>query len=353
MRAERQAKSLERGGAWTVGETCRCVSGGCHLSLHCPHGPRPRTRVSPRVHLCSAASGPTRPPVPLDGASSPPPPSPRPRRGVRSRRTRGGTTRPARTYSPARQVVGGFPPHHPIIAARGAIQVCRGRARSASERAVPPRPHRGGVVTSPATRETHTHAHTLPAPRPFLQRAGLRRALGDSPAPARPRGNGGCPAAAQARGARPLGAREGTAGPRSPAPTSLERQRPGPGRGALAGCARGSGSPPRPSVRPQERRPRQRPQLRLGRAGPAGRGGAGPLSSAAAMWGALRSRVPPGRCARGGAQLRGACRWESGAGVGGRGIRGPPELGQDPPRPGALPYLSQAYPQLPAAATAV
>lgn len=218
----------------------------------------------------------------------------------------------------------------------------------------PAAPAQGGRRHLPRhPRDTHTHAHTLPAPRPFLQRAGLRRALGDSPAPARPRGNGGCPAAAQARGARPLGAREGTAGPRSPAPTSLERQRPGPGRGALAGCARGSGSPPRPSVRPQERRPRQRPQLRLGRAGPAGRGGAGPLSSAAAMWGALRSRVPPGRCARGGAQLRGACRWESGAGVGGRGIRGPPELGQDPPRPGALPYLSQAYPQLPAAATAV
>lgn len=180
----------------------------------------------------------------------------------------------------------------------------------------PAAPAQGGRRHLPRhPRDTHTHAHTLPAPRPFLQRAGLRRALGDSPAPARPRGNGGCPAAAQARGARPLGAREGTAGPRSPAPTSLERQRPGPGRGALAGCARGSGSPPRPSVRPQERRPRQRPQLRLGRAGPAGRGGAGPLSSAAAMWGgpALAGSTREVRA------WRGTAPWGLQVGVGGWG----------------------------------
>lgn len=175
-----------RGGAWTVGETRRCVSGGCHLSLHCPHGPRPRTRVSPRVHLCSAASGLTRPPVPLDEASSPPPPSPRPRRGVRSRRTHGGTTRPARTNSPARQVVGGFPPHHPdnrCSRRYSSLSWACALGFGAGSPAAPAQWGRRHLPRHPRDRQTHTRTHSpRTAPLPSA-RGAEARALGDSPAP--------------------------------------------------------------------------------------------------------------------------------------------------------------------------
>ncbi|CAN0148077.1 unnamed protein product [Rangifer tarandus platyrhynchus] len=146
---------------------------------------------------------------------------------------------------------GGLPPYHPDNRCPRRYSSCRGRARSALERVVQPRPHRGGVVTPPpppaSQTDRQTHAYTLPPPRAFLQRAGLGRAhSGTVRPPPGPAVMGGNPRGGPGSGARPLGAREGKAGPRPPAPTSQERWRASPGRGSLAGSARGSGSPPRP-----------------------------------------------------------------------------------------------------------
>lgn len=160
-------------------------------------------------------------------------------------------------------------------------------------------------------RQTH-HAHTLPAPRPFLQRAGLGRAhSGTVRPPPGPAVTGGIPRGGPGSGARPLG------GPRGESPS------PAPGS-YLAGAAaaqpwsrvprrlRAGLGEPAPSVSPSARTaPVPRPQRRLGRAGPAGRGGAGPLSSAAAMGaggGGCAHGFHPGSARVAGTQLRRACR---------------------------------------------
>lgn len=248
------------------------------------------------------------------------------------------------------------PPHNRCPRRYSSLSWACAPSFGAGSPAAPAQRGRRHLPRHPRDRQTdrQTDAHTRsPHRAPPAARGAAARALGGSPAAARPRGHGGTPRGGPGSGGSAPG------GPRGESGSRLLPRWSGSGQALVAGpppAPRGLWEPA-PSVSPSAgTAPATAAAAPTREGGAGGRGGAGPLSSAAAV----RGRPAPAgstrevRAWRGRSSV-GLAGGESGAGVGSRGIRGPPELGQDPPPPGALPHpdLNQAYPQLPAAATAV